>query len=67
MIFPLQFTNNLGKFDVVAKVEGGGPTGQSGAIRLGISKALLSFVTKEMAEKMRLGMFFTRKYNFQII
>lgn len=60
VIFPLQFTNNLGKFDVVAKVEGGGPTGQSGAIRLGISKALLSFVTKEMAEKMRLAGLLTR-------
>ena len=58
MIFPLQFTNSLGKFDVVAKVEDGGPTGQSGAIRLGISRALLSFVSKEVAEKMRLGMFF---------
>ena len=57
VIFPLQFTNSLGKYDIVAKVENGGPTGQSGAIRLGISRALLSFVDKEMAERMRLGKF----------
>lgn len=48
----------LGKVDVVADVEGGGTSGQSGAVRLGISKALQSFVDQELREKMRLGEYF---------
>lgn len=39
---PLAKTENLDRFDVVAKVAGGGITGQAGAVRLGISRALLS-------------------------
>ena len=38
---PLLATHQLGKFDVLATVEGGGLTGQAGAIRLGIARALL--------------------------
>ena len=38
---PLALTSTLGKFDVIVKVEGGGFTGQAGAIRHGISRALL--------------------------
>lgn len=38
---PLEVTANLDKFDVVATVKGGGFTGQAGAIRLGIARALL--------------------------
>ena len=38
---PLVATNSLDKFDVIAKVTGGGISGQAGAIRLGISRALL--------------------------
>ena len=38
---PLNTTNTLGKVDVVATVAGGGVTGQAGAIRHGISRALL--------------------------
>jgi len=38
---PLVLTNNEGRFDVFAKVEGGGITGQAGAVRLGIARALL--------------------------
>lgn len=45
----------LNKVDVEANVEGGGPSGQAGAVRWGISMALRSFVDAEMAEKMRLG------------
>jgi len=41
--FPLTITENLGKFDVRASVRGGGTSGQAGAIRLGIAKALLEF------------------------
>ena len=38
---PLVATNTLEKYDVVAKVTGGGFTGQAGAIRHGIARALL--------------------------
>ena len=37
---PLQITGAEGKFDVIATVKGGGTTGQSGALRHGISRAL---------------------------
>jgi len=40
---PLVLTDTLGKFDVLCKVAGGGYTGQAGAIRHGISRALLKF------------------------
>ena len=40
---PLNLTNTLGKFDVLVNVRGGGTTGQAGAIRHGISRALLDF------------------------
>lgn len=38
---PLVLTENVGKYDVIANVCGGGTTGQAGAIRHGISRALL--------------------------
>lgn len=38
---PLVLTNTLDKYDVIATVVGGGYTGQAGAIRHGISRALL--------------------------
>ncbi|MGB9661564.1 MAG: 30S ribosomal protein S9 [Moorellaceae bacterium] len=38
---PLEITNMAGRFDVLAKVKGGGITGQAGAVRLGIARALL--------------------------
>ena len=38
---PLVVTDTLGKFDVIVNVSGGGFTGQAGAIRHGISRALL--------------------------
>ena len=38
---PLELTETLGKYDIIANVNGGGLTGQAGAIRLGISRALL--------------------------
>jgi small subunit ribosomal protein S9 len=41
--YPLTITDNVGKFDVRATVAGGGTSGQAGAIRLGIAKALLEF------------------------
>lgn len=40
---PLELTNTKDKFDVIADVKGGGFSGQAGAIRLGIAKALLEY------------------------
>ncbi len=40
---PLVATNNENTFDITVKVAGGGFTGQTGAIRLGITRALLSY------------------------
>jgi len=37
---PLTVTNTLDKYDVIAKVEGGGFSGQAGAVRHGIARAL---------------------------
>ena len=37
---PLRLTNTLNKFDIFVKVTGGGSTGQAGAMRLGLSRAL---------------------------
>lgn len=38
---PLDVTQSAGKYDVRVSVEGGGPTGQAGAISLGIARALV--------------------------
>jgi small subunit ribosomal protein S9 len=38
---PLELTKMTGRFDVVANVNGGGMSGQAGAIRLGLARALL--------------------------
>jgi small subunit ribosomal protein S9 len=38
---PLQITNTAGQVDVLATVAGGGPTGQAGAVRHGIARALV--------------------------
>ncbi len=38
---PLEFTGMAGRFDIKAKVTGGGLSGQAGALRLGISRALI--------------------------
>ena len=39
---PLQVTNNANKYDITANINGGGLTGQAGALRLGIARALVS-------------------------
>jgi small subunit ribosomal protein S9 len=38
---PLEVSENLGKYDIMVNVKGGGLTGQAEAIRLGISRALV--------------------------
>ena len=40
---PLQLTETAGKFDILINVRGGGPAGQAGAIRHGITRALLEY------------------------
>ncbi|MBR3117351.1 MAG: 30S ribosomal protein S9 [Bacilli bacterium] len=40
---PLTFTNTEEKFDITVEVKGGGFSGQAGAVRLGITKALLEY------------------------
>ena len=40
---PLQLTETAGKFDVLVNVAGGGPSGQAGAIRHGITRALIEY------------------------
>ncbi|KAF7394124.1 hypothetical protein HZH68_010943 [Vespula germanica] len=62
IIFPLIFTNMVEKVDIEATVENGGPTGQSGAIRWGISWCLRSFVTPEVVENMKIAGLLTRDW-----
>jgi small subunit ribosomal protein S9 len=40
---PLQLTDTAAKFDIVVNVAGGGPAGQAGAVRHGITRALLEY------------------------
>ena len=40
---PLNLTETTGKFDVLVNVAGGGPSGQAGAIRHGITRALMEY------------------------
>jgi small subunit ribosomal protein S9 len=40
---PFEISETQGKFDVLANISGGGLTGQAGAMRLGIARALLEF------------------------
>lgn len=50
---PLSITNTLNKFDIIVKITGGGTTGQAGAFRLGLSRALIKFdeETKPLLKK----------------
>ena len=56
---PLVITDTQGKYDVIVKVEGGGFTGQAGAIRHGISRALLE-VDAELRPILKKAGFLTR-------
>ena len=47
---PLELTNTKDMFDVIVEVKGGGFSGQTGAIRLGIAKALLEYDKTTPAE-----------------
>ena len=56
---PLELTNTLGRFDLVCNVAGGGVTGQAGAIRHGLSRALLQF-NEELRPALKKAGFLTR-------
>jgi small subunit ribosomal protein S9 len=56
---PLRAANRLDQFDVVATVTGGGLSGQAGAVRHGISKALTYF-EPELRSVLKKGGFLTR-------
>jgi small subunit ribosomal protein S9 len=56
---PLLLTETTEKFDVTVTVEGGGPAGQAGAIRHGISRALLEF-NGELRERLKSAGLLTR-------
>ena len=49
---PLVLTETADKFDILATVAGGGVSGQAGAVRLGISRALLVF-NAELRKKLK--------------
>jgi small subunit ribosomal protein S9 len=56
---PLEATQSVSRFDVAVKAEGGGVTGQAGAIRMGIARALLS-IDEGFKETLRKNGFLTR-------
>ncbi|MGN6153663.1 MAG: 30S ribosomal protein S9 [Lysobacteraceae bacterium] len=56
---PLELTKTVDKFDVVVTATGGGTTGQAGAIRLGIARALVEYDDTLKSELRRAG-FMTR-------
>ena len=56
---PLELTNTTGSFDIVCTVTGGGVTGQAGAIRHGLSRALLNF-NEELRPALKKAGFLTR-------
>jgi small subunit ribosomal protein S9 len=56
---PLLLTETADKFDILINVEGGGPAGQAGAIRHGISRALLEF-NVELRPRLKTVGFLTR-------
>ena len=56
---PLTLTDNLDKFDIVCRVSGGGVTGQAGAIRHGLSRALLQY-SEELRPELKKAGFLTR-------
>ena len=53
---PLNLTGTLDKFDIVCRVSGGGVTGQAGAIRHGVSRALLQYDAELRSELKKAGL-----------
>ena len=53
---PLELTQSVEKFDIVATTTGGGTTGQAGAIRLGIARALVEYDDALKSELRKAGL-----------
>jgi len=53
---PFRVTETLGRFDVIANIKGGGLSGQAGALRHGISRALLDAGEEYRGELKRAGL-----------
>jgi len=56
---PLETTDTLSKFNILARLHGGGISGQAGALRHGIARALVRF-DEELRPSLRKGGFLTR-------
>jgi small subunit ribosomal protein S9 len=56
---PLELTSTLGKYDVIASVKGGGVSGQAGAVRHGIARALVQ-ADAELRPALKTAGFITR-------
>lgn len=56
---PMKLTKTMDKFDVFVNVDGGGMSGQSGAARLGVARALAKF-NPELSDMLRANGFLTR-------
>lgn len=59
VLSPFVATETSGKYDVVANVRGGGLTGQAGAIKLGIARALVD-LHQDLKSKLRASHLLTR-------
>ena len=53
---PLEVTANVGNFDVTVNVDGGGETGQAGAVRHGLARALVDYNADLKGELRRHGL-----------
>lgn len=56
---PLQLTDSAGKLDILVNVAGGGPAGQAGAVRHGITRALIE-MNPELRARLKKAGFVTR-------
>ncbi len=57
---PLELTGLTEKFDIECRVAGGGVTGQAGAIRHGVARALLQYNSEELRSELKKAGFLTR-------
>jgi len=56
---PLHLTDSVGKFDILVNVDGGGPAGQAGAVRHGLTRALVE-LNPEFRPRLKKAGFITR-------
>jgi small subunit ribosomal protein S9 len=56
---PMELTEMSGRFDIICRVNGGGVTGQAGAVRLGIARALIK-ADAELRPRLKKAGFLTR-------